>query len=121
MFTVMVESGFHACHHVRFADGSVEEPHAHDWQVRVTLRRMDLDRAEMVADFLRVGELLAAAVAPFREADLNGHPDLHGHNPTAEIVAKCIFGRLTDLGLAALFRVEVTEAPGCIAAYESAP
>ncbi len=121
MFAITVEGGFRAQHHVRFADGSTEEPHAHDWRVRVTLRRPRLDTVGMVADFDRVRDLLADALAPFEGADLNVHPLLHGLNPTAEVVAKRTFDRLIELGLSDLFRVEITEAPGCVAAYESAP
>jgi len=39
-------------------------------------------------------------------------------NATAEVVAKVIFGGLHATGLDCLRRVEVTEAPGCIAIYQ---
>jgi 6-pyruvoyltetrahydropterin/6-carboxytetrahydropterin synthase len=119
MFTIAVESSFHASHHIRFADGTMESPHAHDWFVRIFVRRPRLDSAGMVADFDRVRETLSEALSALDRADLNTHPTLHGLNPTAEIVAKRIFDRLIELGLSDLHRVEVTEAPGCVAIFET--
>jgi 6-pyruvoyltetrahydropterin/6-carboxytetrahydropterin synthase len=119
MYAISVETRFQADHHVRFADGMTEAPHAHDWLVRVTVRRPHLDDAGMVADFERVREALEAAVKPFHRSDLNLHPELHGLNPTAEVVARTVFDRLLAMNLEGLHRVEVTEAPGCVAAFES--
>jgi 6-pyruvoyltetrahydropterin/6-carboxytetrahydropterin synthase len=119
MFSIIVETGFRATHHVRFPDGSVEAPHAHEWRVRVTVRRATLDEVGMVADFDHVRNLLSEAVRPFENADLNTHPALSGRNPTAEVVAHAVFDRLARVRLTGLHRVEVTEAPGCVAVFDA--
>ncbi len=119
MFAIAVEAGFRATHSIRFADGATEDPHAHDWRVRVFIRRPRLDSLGMVADFDHVRDVLQSVVQPLEGADLNVHPALHGLNPTAEVVAKRIYDGLLELGLADLQRVEVTEAPGCMAIFEA--
>jgi len=118
MFTVTVEAGFSATHRVRFADGSVEPQHGHDWNVRAHFSRVDLSDTGMVVDFGKAQAALRKAVAQFQYADLTDHEALGGMNPTAEVVARVVFDRLADDGFDSLARIEVTEAPGCVAAYE---
>lgn len=86
--------------------------------MRVILRRRELDALDMVDDFERVLAELRRVILPFEHADLNTAPALAGRNPTAEVVAEYVFRRLDELGMEWLDRVEVTEAPGCIASYQ---
>ena len=118
MFTVVVESGFSAVHRLRFGNGTVEAPHEHDWVVRAHFARSNLDDADMVIDFRQAREALGSVLEPFDQCDLNSKPELAGLNPTAEILARLIFERLVRVGLGAVCRVEVTEAPGCAASFE---
>lgn len=118
VFTISVETTFRATHHVRLPDGSLEEPHPHNWRVRVFLRRGELDRFDMVADFEHVQDALRRVILPLEHADLNQFSGFAGRNPTAEMVAEYVFRRLVAAGLEHLHRVEVTEAPGCVAAFE---
>ncbi len=118
MFTISIEAGFSAVHRVRFLDGMVEEPHGHDWRVWAFFTKSQLDDAGMVIDFGEAQAALRSAVGPFDGTDLNAHPALHGANPTAEVVAKHVFDRLSAAGLSSLCRVEVTEAAGCVAIFE---
>ena len=117
--TISVESGFRATHHVRLPGGGLETPHPHDWKVRVFLSRPELDDLGMVADFEGIQRTLAQVLLGFQHADLNTCAAFAGVNPTAEVLAKFIFERLGECGLADLRRVEVTEAPGCVASYEA--
>ena len=118
MFTIMVEARFSAVHRVRYADGTVEDPHGHDWRVRAFFTKPELDDAGMVIDFGEAQAALMSAVGDFDGTDLNAHPALRGANPTAEVMAKHLFDRLTADGLSALRCIEVTEAPGCVASFE---
>lgn len=120
MFTISVESEFRATHHVRLPGGRSETPHPHDWKVRVVLARRELDELGMVADFEEIQRNLDEILLPFHHADLNRLEALSGANPTAEVLAKHFFDRLVERGLSELRRAEVTEAPGCIGAYEAA-
>ena len=118
MFTISIEAEFSAVHRVRYLNGMVEEPHRHDWRVRAFFSKSQLDDAGMVIDFGEAQAALRSAVGPFDGTDLNAHPALHGANPTAEVVTKHVFDRLFAAGLSSLRRVEVTEAPGCVAIFE---
>jgi 6-pyruvoyl-tetrahydropterin synthase len=118
VFTITVEAGFSATHRVRYPDGTVEEPHDHDWRVRAFFSRPQLDDVGMVIDFGEAQAALRSAVNEFENTDLNAHPTLCGANPTAEVVAKHLFDRVLAAGVTTLRRVEVTEAPGCVAIFE---
>ena len=116
-FTISIEATFSATHRLRFADGSLEPLHGHDWHVRAYFQRAELDEAGMVVDFHRAEETLRAILAPLHHSDLNALPDFAHLNPTAEIVARRVFQKLFDAGLREVSRVDVTEAPGCVASY----
>jgi len=119
MFTVMVSAAFSATHRVPLPDGVLEPLHGHDWTVRAYFSRERLDECGMVVDFCAAETALKAIVADLHYQDLNDHPALAGAVPTAEVVAKCLFDQLARAGFPGLRRVEVTEAPGCVAAYDA--
>ncbi len=118
MYIVTVEAGFSAVHRLRHADGMVEPLHGHDWVVRVHFTRPDLDDNGMVVDFHQAERALQEVVQHLHHTDLNGNEAIRGRNPTAEVIARHIYERLRALGMATARRVEVTEAPGCVAAYQ---
>jgi 6-pyruvoyltetrahydropterin/6-carboxytetrahydropterin synthase len=103
---------------VRLHDGTLETPHDHDWKVRAQFARRELDEMGMVFDFSTAQDALNAILTRLHGTDLNTNAHLDGLNPTAEVVAKYIFECLAGRGLNSVFRVEVTEAPGCVAAFE---
>jgi len=72
----------------------------------------------MVIDFGEAQSALRTAVNELENTDLNAHPALRGANPTAEVVAKHLFERVFAAGFPMLHRIEVTEAPGCVAIFE---
>jgi len=117
MFTVSVETTFSATHRLRLYDGSFEPLHGHDWGVRAVFASQSLDDAGMVVDFEAARGVLERLVTDLSYRHLNDHPAFSGENPTAEIVARHIYRVLEQTGPKGLQRVEVTEAPGCIASY----
>jgi len=117
MYSVSVEARFSAVHQVRLGDGTLEPPHEHDWLVRACFSRSELDEVGMVVDFSKARSALQSVLARLDHADLNSHEGLAGKNPTAEVVARYIFDRMAEPGLSVPRRIEVTEAPGCVAAY----
>lgn len=117
MYTVRVETSFNAMHRVRLSDGSTEPLHGHDWKVHAHFARERLDEIEMVVDFLEVHRALDGVVQELHHTDLGNHPVLSKYNPTAETIARFIFDQLDQSGLSTLIRVDVTEAPGCVASY----
>ena len=118
MYTISVEAGFSAVHSLRLPEGAVEPTHGHDWAVRAYFSTPDLDATDMVLDFEQASGALQATLGQWHHKDLNKLQAFDGMNPTAETVAKNVFASLLDAGLATIRRVEVTEAPGCVASYE---
>lgn len=119
MYTVIVQSSFPALHRLRMLDGTQEPLHGHDWAVRVHISRAELDELDMVVDFHEVQKHLENVLESLRYADLNQVSALSGRNPTAEVVARHVFDELRARQVGHVTRVEVTEAPGCVAVYET--
>lgn len=117
MYSVIVEAGFTAMHQIRLHDGTVEPRHGHDWGVRAVFSRPTLDELGMVIDFSDARRMLAEVLDRLDYKDLNQHPAFRDQNPTTEVVAHWIFGQMVELGATTLSEIEVTEAPGCRAAY----
>ena len=120
MYSVSVEARFSAVHRVRLPDGTLEPPHRHEWIVRASFARAELDQLGMVVDFSAAQSGLRSVTARLDQKELNTCEGLTGQNPTAEVVARYIFQCLVDAGFSTVSRVEVTEAPGCVAAFEPA-
>lgn len=118
MFTVTVEHSFAAEHHVLMPDGTWELPHAHHWHVRAFFRSQKLDRFAMVVDFVAVQGALTETLDVLNHTDLNTNPALSGAIPTAEVVAQFVLHAIQRAGWSTIYKVEVTEAPGCVAAYQ---
>jgi 6-pyruvoyltetrahydropterin/6-carboxytetrahydropterin synthase len=114
---VSIQSGFSAVHRVRLADGSLEPLNGHDWRVRVRYESTELDPQGMVVDFTEARGALDALLQKLHQSNLNDNPVLQGRNPTAEVIAEWVFVQLSRNRPAGLARVEVTEAPGCTAAF----
>jgi len=118
MFSIIVEERFNALHRVTLPNGSLEPLHGHDWLVRVHFCRPELDARGMVMDFHEAREGLQKVLSSLHLTCLNESAFLQGRTPTAEVVAEQLFRALSARGLHAVRRVEVVEAPGCVAAYE---
>jgi 6-pyruvoyltetrahydropterin/6-carboxytetrahydropterin synthase len=118
MYTVIVESNFSAIHGVTLPDGTVEPPHGHDWRVRAHFAAEELNEFGMVVDFEEAKRALSHVSARLEQTNLNENWEISGPCPTAEVVARHLFEQIRRQGLASLKKVEVTEAPGCSAAYE---
>ena len=73
----------------------------------------------MVADFSAARATLEGILADLQAKNLNEIDALARQNPTAEVLAKYLFERIRAAGMNSVYRVEVTEAPGCLAAYET--
>ncbi len=126
MYEVTVEGRFTARHAVRLGDGDFEAPHEHDWAVVATFRSHRLDPVMgVVIDFLAVQEALRAVTGGLEGGDLNALISSPVSGASAERVAeflgRALMERL-DSKLAGLYRLAVSEAAGCWAAwYPSRP
>ena len=120
MYSVSVEACFSARHSVQLPDGNRESSHDHDWLVRAIFAARELGDGCMVVDFGEAKDALRDVLSRLHDADLNSLNGLSGKNPTAEVLARYVFDEVRSLGgaLSTIRRVEVVEAPGCVAAYE---
>lgn len=118
MYAVIIQSSFCAIHRVRMPDGTLEPPHGHDFHVRAHISGERLDENDMVVDFHAAQLALHDLLAPLQHADLNQHPAFVSGYPTAERLARYVFDELVAAGFSSVIRVELTEAPGCVAAYQ---
>ena len=108
---------------MRLQDGSLERPHQHDWYVSATFRCARLDeQMGVVIDFVAAKQALEAVTAELENRDLNAHAAFADKSSSAEHVAEYVAARLTavlgrNMDHAQLYRVTVTEAPGCEAGF----
>ncbi|MGD9689867.1 MAG: 6-pyruvoyl tetrahydropterin synthase family protein [Phycisphaerales bacterium] len=132
MFAIRVQAVFSAAH--ALVIGGVREPlHGHDWHVTATLVGTTLDADGLLWDFHALEADLRELIAPFQNQNLNETRTFGERNPSAEAVAQNIGEGLTELlrtrlarypksewsqGLR-IERVEVTEAPGCVAEWRA--
>ncbi|MHC4996971.1 MAG: 6-pyruvoyl trahydropterin synthase family protein [Planctomycetota bacterium] len=119
MHAIRIERVFHATHALKLYDGTVEEPHAHDWRAFIHVSAAGLDGMEVVMDFHELERIVDGVLGPLEGCDLNEAPLLAGVNPSAERVAERIFKAIQPRipGHARLDKVTVTEATGCRASY----
>ena len=58
MFEVTVEDTFAAGHYLRNYKGKCENPHGHNYKIRVTLAGAELDKAGLLLDFKDLREVM---------------------------------------------------------------
>jgi len=98
-------------------DGSLEPLHGHNWQIRATVGRSELDNIGVVMDFHELQRRVNAIVDPMHNVNLNDLPAFQTINPSAENVALVVGrGLRFDAGVR-LISVEVWETADCRAVY----
>src|SRR5689334_4782443 len=91
MFEVTVEDTFAAGHYLRNYRGKCENPHGHNYRVRVTLQGRELDRAGLLLDFRELKEALAPTVDRLDHQMINELEPFREENPSAENLARYFF------------------------------
>ena len=120
MYEISTESSFSAAHHLRNYSGPCENVHGHNWLVKAIVRCEQLDEAGLGIDFKILKSKLRDILAKLDHHDLNEVFAELSINPSSELIARYIFGRLRDelTGYPCkMHRVEVSETPGNCAAY----
>lgn len=119
-YEATVEHEFAASHALRLGGLDAEPLHRHQWRVKACFRSDKLNEHGVVIDFLVVKASLAVLCKELDSTDLNSLPAFVQLQPSAERVAEYLAGRLMrQLGPEGrlLYRLSLTEAPGCTAAY----
>ena len=120
MYEVIITQPFVAAHRLTLYDGSLEPLHGHNWKMEVRLQGQDLDKIEVLIDFLEVKAKVAAILKEIDYTYLNENLKLEGHNPSAEIVARWLFQKIKgsiDHPVAKVSKVTVWETDDCAASY----
>ncbi len=91
MFQVTVEDTFAAGHYLRNYRGKCENPHGHNYKVRVTLCGEELDRAGLLLDFKDLKDVMRETVERLDHQMINDLEPFTVLNPSAENLAKYFY------------------------------
>jgi 6-pyruvoyltetrahydropterin/6-carboxytetrahydropterin synthase len=91
MFEVTVEDSFAAGHYLRNYKGKCENPHGHNYKVRVTLAGVELDAAGLLLDFKDLREVMRPVIERLDHQMINEVEPFTKLNPSAENLAKYFF------------------------------
>ncbi len=101
MYEVTVEDSFAAGHYLRNYRGKCENPHGHNYKVRITLRGAELDKAGLLRDFKDLKEVMKQVIDRLDHQMLNEIDPFKVLNPSAENLARYFYeqtnGRLKSL------------------------
>jgi 6-pyruvoyltetrahydropterin/6-carboxytetrahydropterin synthase len=101
MYEVTVEDSFAAGHYLREYKGKCENPHGHNYKVRITLTGPTLDKAGLLLDFKDLKEVMKHVIDRLDHQMLNEIEPFIVLNPSAENLARYFYdqtnGRLKSL------------------------
>ena len=91
MFEVCVENSFSAGHALRGYQGKCENPHGHNYKVRVTLAGDTLNNIGLLVDFKELKSVMNQAIDQLDHQYLNDIEPFREENPSAENIARHIY------------------------------
>jgi 6-pyruvoyltetrahydropterin/6-carboxytetrahydropterin synthase len=91
MYEVTVESDFSSGHYLRNYKGKCENPHGHNYKVRVTLAGSALDGAGLLLDFKLLKQVLRPVIERIDHQMLNDLEPFTVLNPSAENLARYFY------------------------------
>ncbi len=91
MFQVTVEDTFAAGHFLRNYKGKCENPHGHNYKVRVTLEGRELDKAGLLLDFKDLKDVMKHVIDRLDHQMINEIEPFKVLNPSAENLAKYFY------------------------------
>jgi 6-pyruvoyltetrahydropterin/6-carboxytetrahydropterin synthase len=91
MFEVTVEAGFSSGHYLRNYQGKCENPHGHNYKVRVTLAGAELDDAGMLLDFKLLKHVMRPVIDRIDHQMINDLEPFTVLNPSAENLARYFY------------------------------
>ena len=97
MFEVTVEDTFSSGHFLRNYRGKCENPHGHNYKVRVTLAGRELDKAGLLLDFRELKDVLKPVIEYLDHQMINNLEPFTVLNPSAENLAKYFYDETSQL------------------------
>lgn len=114
MFEISIKSHFCGAHSLKGYEGKCANLHGHNWEVEIFLRGSRTNRLGMLVDFKHAKKLLQDVLSKIDHHNLNRLPPFKKENPSAENIAKYVFGELSrkiKFPNCRLQRVRVSETP----------
>jgi 6-pyruvoyltetrahydropterin/6-carboxytetrahydropterin synthase len=97
MYEVTVEAGFSSGHYLRNYHGKCENPHGHNYKVRVTLAGAVLDESGLLLDFKLLKQVLHPVINRIDHRMLNDLEPFTTLNPSAENIAKYFYDQMNEM------------------------
>jgi 6-pyruvoyltetrahydropterin/6-carboxytetrahydropterin synthase len=91
MYEVTVEDTFAAGHYLRNYKGKCENPHGHNYKIRVTLAGAELDKAGLLLDFKDLKDVMKTTIERLDHQMINEIEPFTVVNPSAENLAKYFY------------------------------
>lgn len=91
MYEVTVEAEFAAGHYLRNYRGKCENPHGHNYKVKITLRGRELDAAGLLLDFKQLKQVMRPLIERLDHQMINDLAPFTELNPSAENLARYFF------------------------------
>jgi 6-pyruvoyltetrahydropterin/6-carboxytetrahydropterin synthase len=91
MYEVTVEDTFAAGHYLRNYKGKCENPHGHNYKVRVTLAGNELDKAGLLLDFRDLKDVMKHVIDRLDHQMINEIEPFTVLNPSAENLSKYFY------------------------------
>jgi 6-pyruvoyltetrahydropterin/6-carboxytetrahydropterin synthase len=91
MYEVTVEDSFAAGHYLRNYKGKCENPHGHNYKLRVTLAGNELDKAGLLLDFKDLREVMRHVTDRLDHQMINDVEPFTNINPSAENLSKYFY------------------------------
>jgi 6-pyruvoyltetrahydropterin/6-carboxytetrahydropterin synthase len=91
MYEVTVEAGFSSGHYLRNYHGRCENPHGHNYKVRVTLAGSELDATGLLLDFKMLKQVMRPVIDRIDHQMLNEIEPFTEINPSAENIARFFY------------------------------
>jgi|ERR1017187_9628036 6-pyruvoyltetrahydropterin/6-carboxytetrahydropterin synthase len=95
MFEVSVDETFSAGHALRGYKGKCENPHGHNYKVRLTVQGPQLDSIGLLFDFVQLKQVLHGVINGMDHKYLNDQPPFIELNPSAENIAKYLYDEVS--------------------------
>ena len=97
MFDIFIKTHFAGAHHLRDYPGNCENPHGHNWKIKVSVKAIELDELGMGIDFKVLKKHVGTVIDTLDHRDLNEHPGFQGCNPSSENIAVYIYDQLKNI------------------------
>jgi 6-pyruvoyltetrahydropterin/6-carboxytetrahydropterin synthase len=96
MYEVTVEKDFSSGHYLRNYKGKCENPHGHNYKLRVTLAGEELDAAGLLLDFTVIKQILRPIIERLDHRMLNEIEPFNTLNPSAENIARYFYDQVSQ-------------------------